>query len=359
MQHALLATLAVAVLTALAVHLRARRYGTDERSDPETAANLERLRRVGTALGWVVGVVVGLWLDAPAVWARVVAALSGLGPEPTATLGAALALLVPAVAAAVAARLGTLPLQRTVERVTPTYREVLRFELERETALVAGFLVASLVVLVVPGGWPRIGAAVALGGVVTAGTPAWLLLTHQARPPTAAEAVAVDRALPDSVTLLVVEGQLSGFSAVAAGVVPGARYVFLDATLFELLDGEEVRAVVAHEVGHHRHGHVAMRYGLLVGGVAPLLVAAEFAPGLLAFGVPLAGGYALLALAALRRMELTADAAADGPALADALASLARLGYLRVGGDGPVRLLGVHPPLLDRVRRLRNGAAGR
>ena len=57
----------------------------------------------------------------------------------------------------------------------------------------------------------------------------------------------------------------------------------------------------------------------------------------------------------LRRMELTADANADPGALADALASLARRGYLRVGSGGRTRWLAVHPPLPERVRRLRSG----
>ncbi|MDS0282351.1 M48 family metalloprotease [Haloarcula onubensis] len=355
---AALATLAIAALTGLVVHLRARRYGADERGDPETAGNLRRLQRVGVVAGWLVGTAVGLGFDTPTTGTALVAGVAPwLGAAAAGAVGTGLALAVPAVLAALAARLGALPLQRTVERLTPTYGEVLRFELERATASVVGLSLAALVVAVVPDGWPRIGAAVALGAGATLGTPAWLVLTHRARRPTGAETAAVAAALPDSVSLLVVEGGPAGLSAVAAGVAPGPRYVFVDATLFALLGDAEVRAVVAHEVGHHRHGHVAARYALLVGAVVPLLAVAEFAPSLLVPVLPVVAVYGLGALVAVRRMELTADdhaLANGGAALADSLETLLGLGYLRAAAGGPARLLAVHPPLIDRIERARS-----
>ncbi|MFC6974743.1 M48 family metalloprotease [Halomicroarcula sp. GCM10025709] len=94
----------------------------------------------------------------------------------------------------------------------------------------------------------------------------------------------------------------------AAGVAPGPRYVFVTAALFDRLDAAQLRGVVAHEVGHHRHHHVTLRYGLLAGAVTPLLAVAEFAPGLVGPALALAVPYGLVALAVLRRTEWTADA---------------------------------------------------
>ncbi|MEK7413370.1 MAG: M48 family metallopeptidase [Planctomycetota bacterium] len=45
-------------------------------------------------------------------------------------------------------------------------------------------------------------------------------------------------------------------NAVALGVVPGLRWILISEDLLRDLSSEHVRAVVAHELGHHRHRHL-------------------------------------------------------------------------------------------------------
>lgn len=45
-------------------------------------------------------------------------------------------------------------------------------------------------------------------------------------------------------------------NAFVVGAFPGARYVFFTDTLLEALDPREIRAVLAHEIGHARHHHI-------------------------------------------------------------------------------------------------------
>jgi Zn-dependent protease with chaperone function len=127
--------------------------------------------------------------------------------------------------------------------------------------------------------------------------------------------------------------------------------------LFGVLTEAELRAVAAHEVGHHEREHVLLRYALVALLAGGALALAEFAPGLALAAILVGALPAAVALAwVVRETERSADAyAADtvgGPALASALERLAERRYI-VEGGGPVPALDYHPPVSERVATLR------
>jgi STE24 endopeptidase len=166
-------------------------------------------------------------------------------------------------------------------------------------------------------------------------------------------------------------------NAYFTGLGRNKRIVFLD-TLLDRLGGEEVEAVLAHELGHFRLKHVRARFvvSLLVsfGALASLAWAAREPAVYAALGVPSASAHAALLLAAFatppfwffvtplrawwsRRHEFQADdfavEHADARALADALVKLYRANAATLTPD-PVHsaFYDTHPPATRRIARL-------
>jgi STE24 endopeptidase len=150
-------------------------------------------------------------------------------------------------------------------------------------------------------------------------------------------------------------------------------------TLIDKLSVDEVLAVLAHEVGHARHGHLRLGYGLamlkmgvvlyalqvFLGGRALQLAFGVSVPsahvGLVIFGLafqPLALLLGVAANAFSRRWEFQADAhgagAPGGPrALILALVSLSKVNYANLTPHPLwVWLNASHPPVLARISRL-------
>jgi STE24 endopeptidase len=166
-------------------------------------------------------------------------------------------------------------------------------------------------------------------------------------------------------------------NAYFTGLGRNKRIVFLD-TLLERLDGEEVEAVLAHELGHFRLQHVRQRFvvSLLVslGALAALAWAAREPALFAALGVPGASAHAALLLAALatpaftffvtplrawwsRRHEFQADdfavEHADARFLADALVKLYRANAATLTPDRVhSAFYDTHPPATVRIARL-------
>lgn len=182
--------------------------------------------------------------------------------------------------------------------------------------------------------------------------------------------------------------------------------VILDARLFRVLSAQELRGILAHELAHleRRDGLIQTLGYALVQTVAGLLFLALLPLIMLASGAARGVGYlrgkspadirrastvartAVTALAVVllfvftivlrayaRRRELADDRAVeltgDPGALASALATIQRaatpsgpLSSLYIHGDEEgtlTRLLAIHPPMQDRVERLRDRANGR
>jgi len=206
-----------------------------------------------------------------------------------------------------------------------------------------------------------IAAGVVAAGIVFASLPQLLApLVAPVRDLTPNERSRFDLPPGEPVKVVANDGRANAF---AAGVLPGFRAVFVTTGLLRQLTAPELRAIVAHERGHHRRRHVTLRLGSVVLFVAPWLVATAtgvpggFRAGLLAL-VP-----AVLLICWLGRWtEYDADAYAarriGGPPLASALE--------RVHGDTRpsaerrrlTGLLSTHPPVDRRLAKLSGGADG-
>ena len=236
----------------------------------------------------------------------------------------------------------------------------------RRLLSVPAALAGGWAVVLAPAGGPRVAVAVALGLLVAVLAPYWLIATARGRPATDTERRAVARALdgPPRVRLRVVSETAWVGNAVAAGVVPGQRYVFVAESLFDLLGDEQAAAVVAHELAHHRRRHVLLRHGMAVVALGYVTALAEFAPWRLLPTVVLGTVPYLLATAwVVRRTELAADAAAaratSPGALADALERLVESGLVLGGTNTVWRWFAEHPTVTTRLSRLRSSAADR
>nr|WP_303647822.1 M48 family metallopeptidase [Haloarchaeobius amylolyticus] len=267
---------------------------------------------------------------------------------------------------------GILPSLAAVAVAVAPYRERVR-----HLALSAGFVlwwfvtravaitlsVAVIVgfVRVVPDGWPRVVGALGVVLVAISLSPVVLRIGLRTRAPTPAERERVADVLPGSVRLRIVDPRTRVGCAFAAGIVPGLRYVFVTETVFDLLDDDELSAVVAHEVAHHRQNHVVARFGLAAVVVVPLLVGVEFGRPELVRLVGLALlPYAFLWFKLIRRTEFVADreaARAVGPdAMARALETLLARRLILEPTGTTSRLLDVHPTVSTRIDRLESPA---
>jgi STE24 endopeptidase len=170
-------------------------------------------------------------------------------------------------------------------------------------------------------------------------------------------------------------------NAYFTGFGASKRVVFFD-TLLAQLNPEEVDAVLAHELGHFKHGHIRKRIALvflmsfmafaLLGwvsqhawfysglGVAPSLTGANDAVALLLFSMvlPLAGNVVGPLMAQFSRTcEFEADAFAvahaDGAALSSALLKLHKDNASTLTPDPLyVRFFYSHPPAVERLTRI-------
>ena len=337
----------------------------DEAFDgPELAGALRGLRRVGYAVvtaavlaGWRVvdgdGVVAdGLTAaDAPAV----------LGSPSAVAAVQTAAVVVVALGSAwlggvLAVALATVSYRRRSREYELTHRFVLRWLLSRGGGSVVGVGVAALVVSTVPAGVPRLAAVLALAAGTMLVLPYTLTVALRARPATPVERRVVADVLPDDVTLRVVDDRTRIGPAFAAGTPPGPEYVFVTAAVFDVCTDAAVRAVVAHEVAHHRHRHVAVRFATVAAGILPVLVAVEFGLELPAWSLLVSVPYVLGVAWVFRRTEFAADAAAaravGSGALVAAFDALVEQRLVLTGTGSWLSLFAVHPTIAARKRRL-------
>jgi Zn-dependent protease with chaperone function len=156
--------------------------------------------------------------------------------------------------------------------------------------------------------------------------------------------------------------------AFAAGLADRLGRVVVSRGLLAALPTDEAAAVVRHERGHLRRGHVLLRIGVpssyVLGWTTAVAVGVPGAfPGGLALVVPVAA----VSFAVSRWTEFDADryaaARGAGPALARALTRLygphvgtrARRSRRRAVGAGIATLLARHPSIEARVARLTPG----
>lgn len=151
------------------------------------------------------------------------------------------------------------------------------------------------------------------------------------------------------------------------------RYVFVSDRLLELFSPEELDAVVAHELGHAKQHHLAIKVGahlaivfaliLLWWGIVEVLDIEGAAAGALSLGFLLLVLLAILVVqgAVGIRLERRADdyaAEATSPnALRDGLSNLAEINMMKRRTGKVWNLLQQHPGLEQRIERLERAAA--
>jgi len=345
---------ALAVLPAVA-YAASRLTASLATRTPDRTLAATRLRRanrtlqVAVALAGIVLATDSLLDDA------VVAAV----PGPTAVgvfAGLAGTIAVGGVAPALAVHLGSRPAWATVTRVTPDYARVVRRYLVFTGVLTAPAFAVVGVWLAAPSGLPGL-AAVALAALaLAAGLPVLAARHGAVREPTEDERACLPECARGLRVRVVQTSRSPVANALAAGALPGHRYVFVTDALFATLDDDAAAAVVAHEAGHHRRGHVAVRF-LAVGlALTPLFLAAGgLLPGVL--GPAIASVFLLLAAGpVVRWTEFDADDYAarhtTAAAMERALATLADRGLLAEDRGRLAGLVSLHPSVGARRGRL-------
>ncbi|HEY2792977.1 MAG TPA: M48 family metalloprotease [Micromonosporaceae bacterium] len=126
-------------------------------------------------------------------------------------------------------------------------------------------------------------------------------------------AAAVGEPVPDEIRLISAANAAAFEEAGRFGLRRGRRYLYLGVPLLTTMTATDVRAIVAHELGHFGGGHTVTGAAIYRAG-RTMVQTLEQLSGRLA-GALLAGYVALyfyVALAEMRRTELEADAAAAG-----------------------------------------------
>jgi STE24 endopeptidase len=279
-------------------------------------------------------------------------------PDAVGSFGAlAATVLVGGVVPALAVHLGTRPAWASVTGNATDYVATVRRFLGLAAVLVAPALFVVGVWLAAPSGTTSLVAVVSAAVLVAVALPPLAARFGPVRAPTDAEAAVVP-ACADGLRVRVVEtGSHPVANAVAAGVLPGSRYVFVTDALFRTLDAGATTAVIAHEVGHHRRGHVVARFLATGLALAPIFLVANgvvdaFVPALvLSFVLLLAVG------PLVRWTEFDADAFAAAhvgdAAMERALATLADRGLVPTEHSRFARLVSFHPAVGRRRSRLR------
>ncbi len=166
---------------------------------------------------------------------------------------------------------------------------------------------------------------------------------------------------------LVPAGNLRIANAAQIGAMPGLRYVVVTDYLLDHLDPDQVDAVVAHELGHVRGHHLAVRLGSVFGVWAVL--EAVFVtvnalthtastvllviPVLLAFPIGLVAVQGLLGTRLEQQADDVAARAVGGARLASALETIGELNEVVPDSGRLWSAMTQHPGLDERLLRLR------
>jgi STE24 endopeptidase len=162
-------------------------------------------------------------------------------------------------------------------------------------------------------------------------------------------------------------------NAVFSGFGPGPKYVFVTDKLLDDFDEDELRAVLAHEIGHRVKHHIAIKLGALLGSI--VLIA-----GILVGLATLGGGNlphaAIIVVAVLPiviittqlvvigavgiRLEQQADDYAASVVGADemrrALEKLAENNMMKLRTGRFWNIMSQHPGMEQRIQRLQERA---
>lgn len=229
----------------------------------------------------------------------------GLGSDIYPTLSALALFLGPVPATAFAAYRGA----RTVARLQTADPPSLTRDCRRFVTLYAMVVGPALLVVAlapaIPDGWWLVSGIALVGFLLATATPLVVPRVIPTRELTPTERARFGVSDPIPVRVLDV-GRYR--NALAAGLMPGLRVVFVTERLLSTLPADETRAILAHELGHHRRYHVPLRLGAASAVVLPWLGAtAVEIPNGFTVGLVLSGPAILGVLALMRWTERDAD----------------------------------------------------
>lgn len=333
--------------------------GAATRAPNRTTAAV-RLQRANRLLQTAIALVgVGLATAAPSV-DDLAAAVPG--PPPLGVfLSVVGSVFLAGVVPALAVHVGTRPAWSAITARRPNYSATVQRYVLAVTVLAGPAFLVVGAWLVAPRGLPGV-VTVATSAIVVMGLlPVAVARVGPVRRPTHAEAASVPSCARRFRVRVVETGDYRVANALAAGLFPGAQYVFVTDTLLRTLDRQASAAVLAHEAGHHDRHHVAVRFTATTLALAPLFLVA----GGVLDSFLLASVVSVLLLVAVgplvRWTEFDADAYAArqvGPApMERALSTLADRGLVAVERSRVAGLMALHPSIGQRVERLRSHVA--
>ena len=300
--------------------------------------------------------------------------------RPVAVLLSVAGFVVPVTVAVVAGTVAVLPYDRRL-RATDQTRRAGAGQALRALALglVPGLLWVVLLAVVPGGGWTRLPLLVAFLATLTIVQPLLLnvvLTTRRLEPALRGrllEACAAQGLRVRDARLIDSRGGKVANAAIS-GVLPSLRYVYLTDHLLEVMEPDELRAVLAHEIAHGKGHHLllkvlaglaalgALSAVLLVGGAGEALVDA-FGPLALVVGMPvllvsvLLLAHGVVGIALEKRADDRAVEMVGAEPLARALGKLADANGLKRRTGWLWNVLQQHPGMDQRLRRL--GESGR
>ncbi|WP_458205883.1 M48 family metallopeptidase [Haladaptatus sp. NG-SE-30] len=351
--HAGLALASYAIVRTVAARL-SRRDEPPER----TATQLRTLRHLGYLFGGLAAVLVshemGVTEGVAGTLTAVVPGIAGTGYQTVVV--ASLVGVGPVLVVGLAVRLATVPYWRQVRPWDVTHGGAIRWFLAHLPVVPLVVAGGTMLVWAAPAGWGRVLATLVVVLAGSAVLPFLLGYVLRSRSPSQRERELLEPIPPD-VSVRVVPDETRIGVAFAAGILPGARRIFLAESLFDVLERDELEAVVAHELAHHRRKHVLLRVVLPICLLLPWIAAIEFGvPHALAGGTLFALPCSLLLFRAIRWTEYDADEwvadHAAGDELVRALERLVTLRFVVTGVGRYVTLFAAHPSIEKRIERL-------
>lgn len=356
---ALLGYTTIAVASFALVRVTAARLSCQDSNDVETAYRLRQLRHRGYLYGWLATVSVTVLLDMQTVIVRILVQLAAIQSKTATVLASVLMFVAPVIPVVLAVRLGTLPYRRLARQLNLKSHEIVSWVLSRSFAGVVMMLVGSGLIATVPRGWLRLTLTAILALIFAATMPLVLVWGMRARPLTSDEREVIESALTGTeVVVRISDDRTRIGSALAAGIVPGHRYVFVAESLFDILSDDECTAVVTHEICHHERQHVLLQLTAFSAPFFVWLALLEFGiPNAIVIGAAITVPSLLGVGALVRWTEHDADACVAeqgaGETLASALEQLLEQHYIMTQTGLLASVLAIHPPISKRIEILK------
>ena len=301
--------------------------------------------------------------------------------QPVAVLLGVAGSVVPVAVAVVAGTVAVLPYDRRLRSTDQTRRAGAGQALRAlALGLVPALLWVVLLAVVPGGGWTRLPLLVAFLATLTIVQPLLLNVILTTRPLDPAlrrqvlEACAAQGLRVRDARLLDSRGGKVANAAIS-GVLPSLRYVSLTDHLLEVMEPDELRAVLAHEIAHGKGHHLlvkvlaglaaigALTAVLITGGAAERLADALGPLGLV-LGMPvllvtvLLLAHGVVGLALEKRADDRAVEMVGAEPLARALGKLADANGLKRRTGWLWNVLQQHPGMDQRLRRLGDASGG-